>query len=86
MKVESTESRNYKKIEIDNAICKRRFHIAYEEGYPEILPKVQVLCPHCGVPVFEATNHPPAILTREENLVKSPDGTRPMIYDCKFLK
>ena len=27
-----TSKLNYKKIEIDNAVCKRRFHIAFEEG------------------------------------------------------
>lgn len=78
-KVEST----YHKIEIDNPICQRRFHIAYESGVkPE--NHVEVKCPHCGVVLFDENNHSPAILAREENLVNSPDGSRPMVYECKF--
>ncbi len=73
----------YRKFEIDNVVCRRRFHIAYEEGQkPQ--PKVEVDCPHCGVRLFEAVDHPPVILLREENLVKSPDGSRPLLYECKF--
>ena len=73
----------YHKIEIDNAVCKRRFHIAFEEGQPN-LPEVIIKCPHCKVTIYQANNHPPAILSREENLVKSPDGSRPLVYECKF--
>lgn len=75
----------YRKIEVDNAICKRRFHIAYEQGQPS-LPKQAIDCPHCGVRLWEGENLPPAILLREENLVKSPDGSRPLVTECDFLK
>lgn len=76
---------NYKKVEIDNSTCRRRFHIAFEEGQPPVA-ETKVLCPHCGVTLFEAQNHPPAILSRDENLVKSPDGTRKTLNECHFLK
>lgn len=78
-------SLNYIKVEIDNSVCRRRFHIAYEEGQPPVA-ETKVLCPHCGVTLFEAHNHPQAILSRDENLVKSPDGTRVTLNDCNFLK
>jgi hypothetical protein len=76
----------YQKIEIDNPICNRRFHIAYEEREGAPLAHRTVKCPHCGVTVFEADQFPEVILTREENLVKSPDGSRPIINTCAFLK
>lgn len=75
----------YKKIEIDNAICNRRFHISFEEGSPVIEKHVNVDCPHCGVTLFEADNHPPVILARDENLVKQVDGSRPTLYECRFV-
>jgi hypothetical protein len=73
----------YHKVEIDNALCKRRFHVAFEEGQKKVA-KTQVTCPHCDVVVWEAENHVPGVLLREENLVKSPDGTNPMVYECHF--
>lgn len=76
---------SYKKIEIDNSVCKRRFHIAFEEGRPPVA-EARAICPHCGVTLFEAKNHPPVILSREENLIHSPDGSRPTLNECKFLK
>lgn len=76
----------YCKIEIDNPKCNRRFHIAFEERDGAKLGHTQVLCPHCGVTVFERDNAPVAILSREENLVKAPDGSRPMVFNCDFLK
>ena len=76
----------YKKIEVDNPVCNRRFHIAYEERTNGPRGHVQVACPHCGVTIFESDNFPPVILAREENLVKSPDGSRPLVQKCDFLK
>ena len=76
---------SYRKIEIDNSVCRRRFHIAFEEGQAPV-SETKVLCPHCGVTLFEAKNHPPAILSRDENLVKSPDGSRTTLDECLFLK
>ena len=75
----------YCKIEIDNPICNRRFHIAFEERDGAKKGHAKVLCPHCGVTVFEQSDSPVAILAREENLVKAPDGSRPLISACLFL-
>jgi hypothetical protein len=73
----------YKKVEIDNLICKRRFHIAYEEGTPtKDLVKIQ--CPHCSDVIYEKKNHPYAELIREENLTHEPDGTKPLMSHCQF--
>lgn len=80
-----TSKLNYKKIEIDNSVCKRRFHIAYEEGRSPVA-ETSALCPHCGITLFEAKNHPPVILSRDENLIQSPDGSRTTLNTCKFLK
>lgn len=77
------DQNNYKRVLIDNAVCKRRFHIAYEEG-AQNEAHVQAACPHCGVVLFEAQNHPPVMLAREENLVKSPLGDAPIQYECRF--
>lgn len=74
----------YRKIEIDNPVCGRRFHIAWEEGTNNLVPETRVNCPHCGVTIFEAKNHPAAILSREENFISASDGTRQMCYECKF--
>lgn len=76
---------SYKKIEIDNATCKRRFHIAFEEGRSPVA-ETKAICPHCGITLFEAKNHPPVMLSRDENLVQSPDGSRKTINECQFLK
>lgn len=78
-------SMKYEKRLIDNAICKRRFHLVFEKGSPNC-PTVEAKCPHCGVILFQEKNHPPVMVVREENLVKSPDGSEPMIYECQFNK
>ena len=82
---DSVSKFEYHKIEIDNAVCRRRFHIAFEEGQPPV-PKVSLDCPHCGLRLWEADNHPPAILLREENLVRSPDGSVPLLTECPFVE
>lgn len=81
-----TSEIEYKKILIDNAVCNRRFHLVYEEKV-ENEKHVKIDCPHCGVTLFEKDNHPPVMLTREENLVNAPNGVDAKImYDCKFYK
>lgn len=75
----------YKRVLIDNAVCKRRFHVVYEEGAKNEAA-VQAECPHCGLVLFEAQNHPPVMLAREENLVKSPTGDAHIQYECRFAE
>ncbi len=79
----ATPNDEYQKIIIDNAVCKRRFHLVYEENSS---PREHVIvkCPHCSVILFEQENHHPVLLAREENLVKSPEGDAPIVYECKF--
>jgi hypothetical protein len=76
----------YRKIEVDNPVCNRRFHIAWEERPDGPRGPVRLACPHCGVTIFERSDSPPVMLTREENLVKAPDGSRPLVQICEFLK
>ena len=77
------DNMKYEKLLIDNATCKRRFHLVFESGAKNNT-HVEVKCPHCGVVLFDETNHPPVVLARDENLIKSPDGSEPVVYDCKF--
>ncbi len=79
----SSNSIKYQKLLIDNATCHRRFHLVFESG-AKTKPQVQVSCPHCGVLLFEKSNHPVVTLVREENLIKSPDGRELMVYDCHW--
>lgn len=73
----------YQKLLIDNATCKRRFHLVFESGAKNT-DHVEIKCPHCGITLFNQDNHPPVILARDENLIKSPDGSESIIYACKF--
>ena len=79
----SSNNLKYEKRLIDNATCKRRFHLVFESGAKN-KDHVEVKCPHCGVVLFNETNHPPVMIARDENLIKSPDGSESIIYDCKF--
>ena len=78
------ENKEYKKLLIDNATCNRRFHLVFESGSKNNC-HVKVNCPHCGVVLFDNPYHPPVMLARDENLIKSPDGSEPIIYDCNFI-
>jgi len=82
---DSTSKFEYHKIEVDNAVCRRRFHIAFETGQAPV-KHVKIDCPHCGLRLWEAENHPPALLLREENLVRSPDGSVPLLTSCPFME
>lgn len=73
----------HKKILIDNSICKRRFHLVYEDN-PTTHQHVLIKCPHCAVTLFEADNHSPVLLAREENLIHAPNGEAPIVNQCEF--
>lgn len=79
----NSNEHEHKKILIDNAICKRRFHLVYEENSTQ-KGYVKIKCPHCSVTLFEAENHEPMQLAREENLVKAPLGDAEIVYSCEF--
>lgn len=71
----------YQEVLIDNFICNRRFHI-YFDPEAKKMPEVSVECPHCGATIFDKKHHPIAELAREENLVKSPDASHPLMKKC----
>jgi hypothetical protein len=79
----NSNKNDYKKILIDNSICKRRFHLVYDEDSPSV-EHVVIKCPHCSVVLFEKYDHPDVLLAREENLVKSPEGDVAIMYNCNF--
>lgn len=81
----SKEMVQYEEILVDNVVCNRRFHIAFETGVPNE-NNVSVQCPHCGVKIFESTDHPPAVLMREENLTRAPTGEEPILTKCNFMQ
>lgn len=73
----------YKKIEIDNPKCSRRFHITFDdEGAKQA--KVEVYCPYCNVVVMSEENHPLVKLARQENLVKTAELSPLLMTECQF--
>lgn len=81
----SKGTHQYKKIMIDNVVCRRRFHLGLEEGGATV-SQVEVPCPHCGMILYTAQNSAPVELLREENLVNAPDGSQRTLNECHFLK
>ena len=73
----------YVTLQIEARKCTRRFHLAFEEG-GALVAQTKVDCPHCGLELFRAENHPEVILSREENLVGAPDGSRTTLEGCLF--
>jgi hypothetical protein len=73
----------YNKIFVDNPKCSRRFHVTFDDA-GEKLPKVELRCMHCSAVIFEARNHPAAIIAREENLVTSVDPAAYIARKCDF--
>jgi hypothetical protein len=73
----------YQKVLIDNTVCSRRFHLTYDNAAP-LLPQVEVKCPHCDHAIFQAENHPPVKLARDENLVRTTALSRTLVRECDF--
>ena len=74
---------SYKKILVDNPVCSRRFHIAFDdEG--EKQKTVEVKCLHCGALIFARKDHPSARLLRDENLVKETELSSVKAFECDF--
>ena len=74
---------SYEKILIDNTVCSRRFHMTFDTEAP-LVAKVEITCPHCQHVLFEAENHPPVKLARDENLVRTTTLSRNLIRECDF--
>jgi DNA-directed RNA polymerase subunit RPC12/RpoP len=74
---------SYEKLLVDNTACSRRFHLTFDNEAP-LAAKVEVKCPHCQHMVFEAENHPPVKLARDENLVRTTSLSRNLVKECDF--
>ena len=72
----------YRKFCIDNPLCMRRFHLAYDDDDPKHPKQTEIHCPHCQVVVFK-TNNPVRIL-REENLTKVSEFSDSIMRECGF--
>lgn len=73
----------YSKFLVDNTTCSRRFHVTFDDEAPPV-DQAQLQCPHCGVVVFTAENHPPLTFQREENLVKTVTLSDNIATKCDF--
>ena len=74
---------SYQKHLVDNTTCSRRFHITFDDEAPR-KPRVEVRCHYCNAVVFQAENHPPVTLAREENLVKTSALSEDLMRSCDF--
>ena len=81
----SKEEHQYKQILVDNLVCQRRFHLGFEEGSAHV-SNICISCPHCGVVIFEAHQHPDVQFLREENLIKIPNDSDITLTKCLFNK
>lgn len=74
---------SYSKFLVDNTTCSRRFHLSFDD---EAMPqqKVEARCPFCDVVVFEAEEHPPVKIARQENLIKTQELSRQQFTECQF--
>ena len=75
----------YQKIVVDNLICKRRFHLSFDDAAPS-QAQVELRCLHCSAPVFSRSNHPSVRLVREENLVSTTSISPLQAKHCNFSK
>lgn len=73
----------YQKFFVDNTTCSRRFHLTFDSDN-QTVDRVHVECPHCGVTVFSAKDHPPVSFQREENLVKTTALAEITVSECNF--
>ena len=73
----------YQKFLVDNVVCSRRFHLAFDDETPKE-NRVEIRCTFCEVVLFEATNHPAVRLSRQENLVKTAILSDKLIDVCHF--
>ncbi len=74
----------YEKKLVDNSVCSRRFHISYD---PDQAPQshVRLKCPYCETFIFQADNHPPVKLLRQENLIQTAELSDQIVTQCSFV-
>src|SRR4051812_32682010 len=73
----------YTKLLVDNTTCARRFHLTYDDQ-AERVPRVEVRCHYCNAVVFSEDNHPPVVMSRDENLVKTSALAETLTTACDF--
>ena len=73
----------YQKILVDNTKCWRRFHLSFDDESQPV-SETEVKCLHCGTTVFAETNHPPVLLARDENLIKTNKLSPYRTQQCSF--
>ncbi len=73
----------YQKILVDNLICKRRFHLSYDDA-AKTQEEVDVRCLHCRASLFKRKNHPPVRMLREENLIATTNLSPLQATSCNF--
>jgi hypothetical protein len=71
----------HKEFTIDNTVCKRRFHFAFDDTDLPVANQT-FGCPLCKAVVFSAKNHAPVRFTRLENLVNQVDLSDRVIHEC----
>ena len=74
---------SYQKFLVDNTTCSRRFHITFDDEKAKS-PRVEIRCQLCKAVVFAADNHPPVVLARMENLVKTSALAELVTTECHF--
>ena len=73
----------YNKFFVDNVKCSRRFHLSFDDE-KATQARTHVECPHCGITIFSAKDHPAVAFARDENLVKTTTLAEITISDCNF--
>ncbi|MDE3269879.1 MAG: hypothetical protein OYH77_06310 [Pseudomonadota bacterium] len=73
---------SYRKFCVDNPVCMRRFHLAYDDETPQ--QRTELRCPHCQALVFEDDAHPRVRMLREENLTKVSAFSDNIMRSCEF--
>ena len=73
----------YTKFLVDNPICTRRFHLFYDTD-DKAVRHTEAKCPHCGVVVFAADDHPAVKMARDENLTKTTILSDNLVKTCQF--
>lgn len=72
----------YKKFLLDNVVCNRRFHVAFDdEDVP--LDATQVKCEYCGITLLKKEGHPPLKILRDEIIIKTTKLSSHRSKNCR---
>lgn len=73
----------YRKLVVDNPLCMRRYHIAYDDEAPKVAT-AEIRCPHCPTVIYQVKDQPRPRLLREENLTKVMVLAGELVNECAF--